>query len=278
MSSAVPSDLASSPVPGATSHHAPEAPSAPRQAAATGRCDPNNATLSRKKVFTILALVSAVSLALALLPSRQWLGSAIEWVREWGPWALVVFVVVYALLSSVALPTSPMNVAAGLLFGLLWGFVSSLAAVTLAAIICFFIARYVARDWVLRRVSCHAKYAALLKGLRHDSWKMIFLTRLNPLLPSAVANYCFGITPVKFRKYLSATVLGNAPLCFLLAYLGAAGQLASGGVKRSAWTYVLYGIGLAATIALTVWVTRYTKRKLKEYAEAEAVQAPPGAA
>jgi uncharacterized membrane protein YdjX (TVP38/TMEM64 family) len=127
----------------------------------------------------------------------------------------------------------------------------------------------VAREWVLRRISCHAKYNALLTGLRRESWKMIFLTRLNPVLPSAVANYCFGITPVKFRTYISATVLGNAPLCFLLAYLGSAGHLVSGGGgKRSGWTYVIWAIGLAATIALTVWVTRYTKRKLAEYGQA----------
>jgi uncharacterized membrane protein YdjX (TVP38/TMEM64 family) len=215
-----------------------------------------------------LGIVAAVSLSLALLPSRQWLGSAIEWVRSWGPWALIVFVIVYALLSGVAFPTSPMNIAAGLLFGLMWGFVASLSAVTLAAVVSFFIARYAAREWVLRRVSCHAKYNALLMGLRHESWKMIFLTRLNPVLPSAVANYCFGITPVKFRTYVSATIVGNAPLCFLLAYLGSAGHLASGGGKRSAWTYVIWATGLAATIALTVWVTRYTKRKLAEYEQA----------
>jgi uncharacterized membrane protein YdjX (TVP38/TMEM64 family) len=91
----------------------------------------------------------------------------------------------------------------------------------------------------------------------------------KPVLPSAVANHCFGITPVKFRNFLSATVIGNVPLCFLLAYLGAAGHLVSGAVKRSAWTYVLYGVGLAAT----VWVTRYTRRKLKEYEDAEACAA-----
>ena len=241
--------------------------SAPHHPAAKSKCDPNNAAFSKKKVFIALGVVAVVSLALTLLPSREWLGEAIKWVGKWGPWALVVFILLYALLSSVAFPTAPLNIGAGLLFGLLWGFVSSLAAVVLAAVVSFFIARYVARDWVLRRVSCHAKYDALLRGLRHESWKMIFLTRLNPVLPSAVANYCFGITPVKFRTYLSATILGNAPLCFLLAYLGSAGHLASGG-KRSTGTYVLYGIGLAATIALTVWVTRYTRRTLTAYEQA----------
>jgi uncharacterized membrane protein YdjX (TVP38/TMEM64 family) len=236
------------------------------------KCNSDNATISKKKLFVVLGVVAAVSLALTVLPSRQWMGGAIDWVQKWGPWAMAVFVVVYMLLSAVALPTSPMNVAAGLLFGLMWGFLSSLAAVTLSAVLAFLIARYVARGWVLRRISCHAKYSALLKGLKHESWKMIFLTRLNPVLPSAVASYCFGVTPVKFRTYLSATVLGNIPLCFLLAYLGAAGQLASGAGKggRSIWTYVIYGIGLAATVALTVWVTRYTKRKLKEYEEQDA--------
>src|SRR5687768_11301097 len=128
----------------ANAHPARDAPPDARRGGATGKCDPNNATFSKKKVFLILGVVAVVSLALALLPSRHFLGRAIDWVGQWGPWALLVFVLVYALLSSVAFPTAPLNVAAGLLFGLMWGFASSLAAVTLAAVVTFFIARYLA--------------------------------------------------------------------------------------------------------------------------------------
>ena len=230
-------------------------------------CDtPRRRPLTRGRLLALGAVAVALLAAVYFLPTGRWLRATVGWVDGLGPWGVVVFVIVYALLSAVAVPTSPLNVAAGLLFGVLLGFAASLAAVSLAAIASFLVARHAARAWVLRRLSCHPRYHSAVLGLRHESWKMIVLTRLNPLLPSAVANYCFGVTPVRFRTYAAASVVGNAPLCFLLAYLGSVGQLTFGeGHRRTPAEYALYAGGLVATIALTVWITRYTRRKLAEY-------------
>lgn len=226
---------------------------------------------TRQHLLLALGLVALICLAGWLLPTGRWLRATVQWIDGLGPWGVAIFVAVYALFSLLAIPTSPLNLAAGLLFGVTTGFLAALGAVTAAAVVSFLIARHVARDWVTRRLSCNPKHAAVLKGLRHDSWKMILLTRLNPLLPSAVANYCFGVTPVRFRTYLSASVLGNAPFCLLLAYLGSAGHTTfSGGAagKRSTTEYLFYVAALVATIGLTIWVTRYTKRKLRQHERA----------
>lgn len=200
-----------------------------------------------------------------MLPTGRWIGSAYEWIRGLGPWAFVAFVLIYAILSMLFLPTSPLNVGAGLMFGLMWGFLASLAGVMAASIGCFLVARYLARGWVLKRVACNPKFEAVLKGLKTESWKLILLTRLNPVLPAAVASYCFGVTPIRFGPYALASLVGNVPLCLVLAYLGSAGQLAFGRHEWSTWDYVLYGAGLVATVAMTVWVSRFTRRKLATY-------------
>jgi uncharacterized membrane protein YdjX (TVP38/TMEM64 family) len=219
----------------------------------------------RRLILIGVAVVVLVA-AFWLLPSRQWVVDAYHWIRGLDRReGLLVFVGVYALLSSVGLPTSPLNVGAGLLFGLLWGFLASMAGVMAACIICFILARYVARGWVLRRLECRPRFHAVLHALRHESWQIILLTRLNPVLPAAVASYCFGVTTIKFRAYLAASLVGNIPLCFMLAYLGSAGKLALSGDDTSTWHYIITGAGLLATIALTLWITRFTKRKLKEY-------------
>jgi uncharacterized membrane protein YdjX (TVP38/TMEM64 family) len=211
-------------------------------------------------------VVAALVAAFWLLPSRHWVVQAYQWIRGLDrAEGFVVFVGLYTLLSAVGLPTSPLNIGAGLLFGLLWGFLASMAGVMAACVLCFVVARYAAKAWVLRRLRCQPKFRAVLRGLRDESWRMILLTRLNPVLPAAVASYCFGVTPIKFRTYLAASLVGNVPLCLTLAWLGSAGQLAFDGRQRSAWDYALYGLGLVTTVALTVWVTRFTKRKLAEY-------------
>jgi uncharacterized membrane protein YdjX (TVP38/TMEM64 family) len=239
----------------------PAAPDSPPRASSVT----NRPLLGRRLIlggFVVLALVAAFW----LLPSRHWVVQAYEWIRGLGRIeGFVAFVAVYTALSAVGLPTSPLNVGAGLLFGLLWGFLASMAGVMAACILCFVVARYVARAWVLRRLRSRPKFQAVLAGLKDETWRMILLTRLNPVLPAAVASYCFGVTPIKFRTYLAASLIGNVPLCLALTYFGSAGQLAFGRQDWSVWDYALYGLGLVSTVVLTVWVTRFTKRKLAAY-------------
>src|SRR4051794_7722675 len=78
-----------------------------------------------------------------LLVPRHWVTDAIDWVRSLGPYRFVAFVAIYAGLSAVGLPTSPLNIAAGLLFGLVEGFAAAMGGVMAASIGCFLIARYV---------------------------------------------------------------------------------------------------------------------------------------
>lgn len=61
---------------------------------------------------------------------------------------------------------------------------------------------------------------------RVDRWvekrgtKIIFLTRLIPLIPFDLISYMAGITKLKFKNYLIATVLGAFPRTLMLAIMG----------------------------------------------------------
>jgi uncharacterized membrane protein YdjX (TVP38/TMEM64 family) len=224
------------------------------------------AGVSRRRLVVIGLVIAAVVALVWMLPTVRWVKAALAWIQALGPWGAVAFIGVYVTLSVVALPTSLLNLGAGVLYGVLGGFAVSLAAATSSNVLCFLMSRYIARDWLTRRLRCNPKHAALLHGLRDGSWKVILLTRLNPLLPSAVAGYCFGVTPVRFRTYLWASVVGNAPLCLLMAYFGYVGhRVIAHGASRL--NYILWGLGLVSTIVLGVWVARYTSRKLRRYQE-----------
>ena len=96
----------------------------------------------------------------------------------------------------------------------------------------------------------------------------MLLTRLSPLFPFNVLNYAYGASPVTFRDYLVASWIGMLPATILYVYLGSAiaslADLAAGRVEGGLAQKLLFGLGLAATAAVTVLVTRIARRALSQ--------------
>ena len=88
------------------------------------------------------------------------------------------------------------------------------------------------------------------------------LTRLSPLFPFTLLNYAFGLTRVKLSHYMLASWLGMLPGTVMYVYLGSLAKTVAMAHKRSAGEWVLYGIGLLATVVVTVVVTRLAKKAL----------------
>jgi len=84
-------------------------------------------------------------------------------------------------------------------------------------------------------------------------------------------NYALGLTAVRLRDYVMASAVGMAPGTFMYVYAGfAAGQVAmsaSGAGERGAGGYALLAVGLLATVAVTVVVTRIARRALRAATE-----------
>jgi integrase len=87
-------------------------------------------------------------------------------------------------------------------------------------------------------------------------------TRLSPVFPFALLNYAFGITQVKLGHFVLASWLGMMPGTVLYVYLGSLAQAAAGERTRTTGEWALYVVGLLATIAVTVMLTRVARRAL----------------
>ncbi len=82
-------------------------------------------------------------------------------------------------------------------------------------------------------------------------------------------NYALGLTRVRFRDYLLASI-GMLPGTVLYVYSGAiagdAATAAGGAGSTDLAEWVLRIVGLAATAVVTVFVTRIARRALHEAA------------
>jgi uncharacterized membrane protein YdjX (TVP38/TMEM64 family) len=217
-----------------------------------------------------------VALGLAALAGLIWFGHAAggrvpefaAWVSRLGFWGPSVFVAGYALAVVAFVPGSLMTLAAGAIFGVARGTVYVFAAAVLGSSAAFLVARHLVRGAVERRLAGNPRFAAIDRAIGAEGRKIVFLLRLSPAFPFNLLNYALGLTRVRFADYCAAAV-GMLPGTLLYVYTGrVVGDLAAiaGGAapSRGAGGTLLLVVGLAATAAATILVTRIARRALAE--------------
>lgn len=222
-------------------------------------------TSSRDVVMWIAAGAVLILLTVGwfFLPVQNWLQAFNGWVAGFGAWGFVLFALLYIVGTVALAPGAAFTIAAGLAFGL-WGFPLSVVAATIGATLAFLIARYVLHDKVKQLTEKHPKFVAADNAVSEEGWKVVALLRLSPVVPFNLQNYAFGVTDISLWQYVAATFFGIMPGALLYTYLGAAGKAAGGDQGASVPQYVLFGVGLLATITVTVYVTWKAKAKLQQ--------------
>ncbi len=215
-----------------------------------------------KKLF-LAAVVAAVVVTVFTVDIRALLREALAGLESLGAWGPVIFVLLYIVAAVLFVPGSALTLGAGALFGVGLGSVLVSAGATLGATAAFLVGRYLARDWVAKKIEGNAAFAALDRAVAADGWKIVGLTRLSPAFPFTLLNYAFGLTRVSLRDYVLASWIGMMPGTVMYVYLGSLAR-AAGDCSRTPAEWALYGVGLAATIVVTVFVTRLARAALAQ--------------
>ncbi|KAG8069328.1 hypothetical protein GUJ93_ZPchr0005g16099 [Zizania palustris] len=122
----------------------------------------------------------------------------------------------------LAIPAITMS--AGLLFGSVTGTIIVSIRGTLAATVAFLIARYFAKERILKLGEGNKKFLAIDKAIGENGFKVVTLLRLSPLLPFSLGNYLYGLTSVKFLAYVLGSWLGMLPGSWAYVSAGAFGR------------------------------------------------------
>ena len=219
------------------------------------------------RLMPAAALAGALSYLVRQVDVQPVFSNLLRWIDTAGLLGILLFVLVYILAAVLMLPGVILTLAAGFLYGVIQGTVVVSVASTLGAGCAFLIGRYLARDWVKRRMAGREALLAMDEAVGREGWKIVLLTRMSPAFPFNLINYAYGLTGVSFPKYFGATWLGMLPGTVLFVYLGSlAGELAAVGVtpaQRNPLEWLYYGLGLLATITVTVLVTRLARKALR---------------
>nr|KYP69101.1 TVP38/TMEM64 family membrane protein slr0305 family [Cajanus cajan] len=135
-------------------------------------------------------------------PINSFLNQLSVFIEGYGPAGYALFVAVYAGLEILAIPAIPLTMSAGLLFGSVIGTIIVSISGTVAASVAFLIARYFARERIVKLVEGNKKFLAIDKAIGENGFRVVTLLRLSPLLPFSLGNYLYGLTSVKFIPYV----------------------------------------------------------------------------
>jgi uncharacterized membrane protein YdjX (TVP38/TMEM64 family) len=189
------------------------------------------------------------------------------------PLGAVLFVPLYAVWVTLLLPGIWASMLAGALYGTALGSGLVFVGASLGAVVVFLLGRGWLRGWARRRLAAAPKLQAVEQAVSREGLKLVLLTRLSPAFPFSLLNLAYGLSEVSLRDY-TIGLIGILPGTVLFCGLGALagdvarfGEVLSGQADPLTWAVRL--LGIVATVAVTVVVTRVARRALAEVEDAQ---------
>jgi uncharacterized membrane protein YdjX (TVP38/TMEM64 family) len=140
-------------------------------------------------------------------------GDVRDVVEPFGWAAAPVFIVLAGLLGAALVPGPLLAGASGLLFGTLSGFVVTLSAAVVSALIGAAIGARAARQSPVRDTS-------VAVSVRRHPTGAVVLQRLLPVVPDGPFNYAFGVAGIPALPLVVGTLIGSSPRAFAYTALG----------------------------------------------------------
>ena len=196
----------------------------------------------------------------------DWLAPVVLWITGLGPWAPVLFILIYIAAAVTLAPAFFLTVAAGAMFGVARGSVYVFIGASLGASAVFAIASPLGRTRWMDRVTRDPRVAAVRTAVVGEGARVMLLLRLSPLVPFNLVNYAFALSGVRYRDFVVA-LLGMIPAIVMYTYygmvVGDVAELAAGvGPPRGPEYYTLVAVGLVAIVASTVLISRAARASM----------------
>jgi uncharacterized membrane protein YdjX (TVP38/TMEM64 family) len=189
------------------------------------------------------------------------LNRANDFIESLGAIGVIVFIFIYVIATVLLISGAVLTLGAGLIFGVVKGSILVSIASVLAATAAFLVGRYLLRGWVEKQIEKQPKFKAIDTAVAKEGWKIVGLTRLSPVFPFVFLNYAFGVTKVSLKDYVLASWIGMMPGTIMYVYIGYLPKIAAEGNEDSL-KLILNIVGIIATIAVTVYVTKIAKKAL----------------
>jgi uncharacterized membrane protein YdjX (TVP38/TMEM64 family) len=171
-------------------------------------------------------------------------------MRGMGGWGYVVFLVAYTLLQPFGMPGTLFCMAAPLIWPWPVALALSMTGTMAASVVGFSFARFVARDWLERRLP--ARFHKYDDALARRAFTTVVVLRFVFWMPQMLHTF-LGLSKVSFWTHFWGSLVGYAVPLFLLSYFGQKLYDVMRAMPPSVWLLLALGMGL---VMLTTWAIR----------------------
>lgn len=142
-----------------------------------------------------------------------------DYLLGFGSWSYLVFIGLLLLAIPLPLPSLPLVLGGGYVYGTVLGSFLALVAVIIGGTIGFFLVRKFGRPLLERVVS--PEQIEHFNHLFNRKGKIaVFISYAVPLFPSDALTLVLGLTNLKFRTFLLLLVLGHIPRYLIINSFG----------------------------------------------------------
>lgn len=135
----------------------------------------------------------------------------------------VSYFLLYVIITGLSLPGAAiLTLAAGAIFGVLWGTVVVSFASTIGATLAFLVSRYLFREAIQGRFA--DKLTAINRGMDEEGAFYLFTLRLVPIFPFFIINLVMGLTTIRVLTFFLVSQVGM--LAGTVVYVNAGTQIA----------------------------------------------------
>ncbi|MGA0560514.1 TVP38/TMEM64 family protein [Larkinella sp. VNQ87] len=173
-------------------------------------------------------------------------------IAQFNAWEWLGLTIVCCITSAFAL-TPPTFLA--LIFGYFLGWNALLPLFALNMICILLVNRIVTwfdQDRFVRFIEQNPKARNVLERIRDQELKVIFYTKLSPVLPFAVTNLVFALSGAQLRNILLGGFLGMIPRTLLAVWTAQQGKEIRTLIENpnsGSWTQIAIGVLLLASVA-----------------------------
>ncbi|MBC5993076.1 TVP38/TMEM64 family protein [Pontibacter cellulosilyticus] len=173
----------------------------------------NASTFVSMLLLVVVPVVVSSTLAFILYQYQDFLRE-LTWLQM-----LLYFAVISVTMAFALTPTTFVALVSGFYLG--WnGFAGIVISYGIAALVGYGLAQLIDHGKMMSFLNRFEKARILMQELRNQSWSLIFLTRISPVLPFALMNFVLSLLQVNKRKFFLASIVGMLPRTLFFFWIG----------------------------------------------------------